>query len=401
MNENTNALHTNGTNGTNGINGINGTNSANSANSAKNSTPGQRKKLFALLALAVGLASGGGFAYWNLVASHHISTDNAYANADSAEVQPCVAGTIAEIKAVNTQLVSKGDVLVVIDPADAKLALVQAEADLDRSIRRIKSLEANDSLLAAQVVAHEDEVKRLTAQLAAAEADRDRADIDLKRRQALVVSGSVSGDELSRVENAHASAEANLKAMKAAVAQAHASIDAATAARQANRALISDASLDTNPDVVFARARRDQATLDLERTIIRSPVDGVVAKRQVELGQKVQPGMPLLTVVPIQKMYVDANFKEVQLKQVQAGQPATLTADLYGESITYHGVVEGFSGGTGAAFSLIPAQNATGNWIKVVQRLPVRIRLDAAELQAHPLRVGLSMTAEIDLNNKS
>ena len=302
---------------------------------------------------------------------------------------------------MNTQLVSKGDVLVVIDPADAKLALVQAEADLDRSIRRIKSLEANDSLLAAQVVAHEDEVKRLTAQLAAAEADRDRADIDLKRRQALVVSGSVSGDELSRVENAHASAEANLKAMKAAVAQAHASIDAATAARQANRALISDASLDTNPDVVFARARRDQATLDLERTIIRSPVDGVVAKRQVELGQKVQPGMPLLTVVPIQKMYVDANFKEVQLKQVQAGQPATLTADLYGESITYHGVVEGFSGGTGAAFSLIPAQNATGNWIKVVQRLPVRIRLDAAELQAHPLRVGLSMTAEIDLNNKS
>ncbi len=383
MKENTSALHANGT------------------NSANNSGPGQRKKLFGILALAVGLAGAGGFAYWNLVGSHHISTDNAYASADSAEVQPSVPGTIAEIKAVDTQFVKKGDVLVVIDPADAKLALAQAEADLGRSIRRIKSLEANDTLLAAQVVAHENEEKRLTAQLAAAQADFDRAEIDLKRRQALVLSGSVSGDELTRVENAHASAEANLKAMKAAVAQAHASIDAATAARQSNIELISDASLDTNPELVFARARRDQATLDLERTVIRSPVDGIVAKRQVELGQKVQPGMPMLTVVPIQEMHVDANFKEVQLKKVKPGQPATLTADLYGESITYHGVVEGFSGGTGAAFSLIPAQNATGNWIKVVQRLPVRIRLDPAELQAHPLRVGLSMTAEIDLNSKS
>jgi membrane fusion protein (multidrug efflux system) len=374
---------------------------AGTTNIPNNSTPGPRKKLFALLALAVGLAGGGGFAYWNLVGSHHISTDNAYTSADSAEVQPSVSGIIAEIKAVDTQFVKKGDVLVIIDSADAKLALTQAEADLGRAIRRIKSLEANDTGLAAQVVAHEDEEKRLTAQLAAAQADFDRADIDLKRRQALVLSGSVSGDELTRVENAHASAEANLKAMKAAVAQSHASIDAATAARQANVELIADASLDTNPEVVSARARRDQAALDLERTVIRSPVDGVVSKRQVELGQKVQPGMPMLTVVPIQDMHVDANFKEVQLKKVKAGQPATLTADLYGESITYHGVVEGFSGGTGAAFSLIPAQNATGNWIKVVQRLPVRIRLDPAELQAHPLRVGLSMTAEIDLNSKS
>jgi membrane fusion protein (multidrug efflux system) len=251
------------------------------------------------------------------------------------------------------------------------------------------------------VLAHEEEEKRLDAQLAAAEADFERADIDLKRRKALVASGSVSGDELTHVQNAHASAEANLKSMKAAVAQARDSRDAALGARQANAALISGVDIDANPEVTLARAKRDQAALDLERTIIHAPVDGVVAKRQVQLGQKVQAGMPLLSVVPVQNIHVDANFKEVQLKKVRVGQPATVTADIYGESVTYHGVVEGFSGGTGAAFSLIPAQNATGNWIKVVQRLPVRIRLDANELQAHPLRVGMSTSAEIDLNSKS
>jgi len=292
-------------------------------------------------------------------------------------------------------------VLVVIDPADARLALAQAEADLSRAARRVKSLEATDAGLGAQVLAHEEEEKRLDAQLAGAQADFERADIDLNRRKALVASGSVSGDELTRAQNAHASAEANLKAMKAAIAQAHDSRDAAVGAKQANAALISGVDLDANPEVVLARARRDQAALDLERTIIRSPVDGVVAKRQVQLGQKVQAGMPLLSVVPVQNMHVDANFKEVQLKKVKAGQPATVRADIYGESVTYHGVVEGFSGGTGAAFSLIPAQNATGNWIKVVQRLPVRIRLEPAELQAHPLRVGMSTTAEIDLNSNS
>jgi membrane fusion protein (multidrug efflux system) len=265
----------------------------------------------------------------------------------------------------------------------------------------VKSLEANDTGLGAQVLAHEEEEKRLDAQLAAAQADFERADIDLKRRQALVASGSVSGDELTRAQNAYASAMANLKGMKAAVAQAHDSRDAAVGAKQANAALFSGADLDSNPEVALARAKRDQAALDLERTIIRSPVDGIIAKRQVQLGQKVQAGTPLLSVVPIQNMHVDANFKEVQLKKVKAGQPATVRADIYGESVTYHGVVEGFSGGTGAAFSLIPAQNATGNWIKVVQRLPVRIRLDPAELQAHPLRVGMSTTAEIDLNSKS
>jgi membrane fusion protein (multidrug efflux system) len=203
------------------------------------------------------------------------------------------------------------------------------------------------------------------------------------------------------VQNAYASAEANLKAMKAAVAQARDSRDAALGSQQANAALIVGAALNENPEVAMARAKRDQAAVDLERTIIRSPVDGVIARRQVQLGQRVQPSTPLLSVVPVQDMYVDANFKEVQLKDVRPGQKAELIADLYGDDVVYHGVVKGFAGGTGAAFALIPAQNATGNWIKVVQRLPVRIRLDPAELLAHPLRVGLSMTAKVDLRSKN
>ena len=160
--------------------------------------------------------------------------------------------------------------------------------------------------------------------------------------------------------------------------------------------LIAGTNEETNPEVAFARARRDQAAVDLERTVIRAPVDGIVAKRQVQLGQRVQPGMPLLAVVPVQEMHVNANFKEVELRKVRVGQKVELYADLYGSSVRYQGVVEGFSAGSGAAFSAIPAQNATGNWIKVVQRLPVRIRLDPKELEAHPLKVGLSMHAEID-----
>ncbi len=365
-----------------------------------NNTPSNsRKTLFALLAVSVLATGGGGWAYWELVGSRYVETDNAYAAVESAQVTAAVAGTIAEVRVKETQAVKKGDVLVVIDPTDAKLALAQAEADLGRAIRRVNSLHANDAGLRAQVVAREEEEKRLAAQMVSALADFERAGIDLKRRQALVGSGSVSGDELTKVQNAYASAEANLKAMQAAVAQARAGRNAALGAKQANAALIVGTPLEENPEVALARARRDQAVVDLERTIIRSPVDGVVARRQVQLGQRVQPSAPLLSVVPVQEMYVNANFKEVQLKDVRPGQKVELNCDLHGNEVVYHGVVEGFSGGTGAAFALIPAQNATGNWIKVVQRLPVRIRLDPADLQAHPLRVGLSMTARIDLRS--
>jgi len=201
---------------------------------------------------------------------------------------------------------------------------------------------------------------RAEAALSAAKAQLDKARIDLDRRQALSASGSVSGEELTSARNAYSAADANVKATEAA---------------------------------------RQQAAIDLDRTIIRAPIDGVVSKRQVQVGLRVQPGMALMTVVPIQAAYVDANYKEIQLAKVQPGQSATLHSDLYGDDVEFHGRVIGFSGGTGAAFAVVPAQNATGNWIKVVQRLPVRIALDPKELEQHPLRVGLSMTADIHVKD--
>ena len=303
---------------------------------------------------------------------------------------------MSEVLVTDTQAVKKGDVLVSIDPTDATLALAQADADLARAVRRVKGYVANDGSLAAQIAAREADEKRAAAALSAAEADFERAKIDLTRREALSSSGSVSGDELTRAKNAFAGAQANLDAARASAAQARANRTTALSSREANAVLIANTTEETNPEVALARARRDQAAIDLERTVIRAPVDGIVAKRTVQLGQRVQAGMPLLAVVPIQEMHVDANFKEVQLENVRVGQPVTLHADLYGGSVTYHGVVEGFSGGSGAAFSAIPAQNATGNWIKVVQRLPVRVKLDSAELATHPLKVGLSMSAKID-----
>lgn len=361
----------------------------------------QRKRLFILLSISIALAGVGAGSYWELVASKYVETDNAYTAVESAQVMSSITGTVAEVKVKDSQLVKKGDILVIIDPSDAKLALDQAEAALGSAIRRVKSYQGSDVGLRAQIIASDEAEKRLQAQLASAKADFERASIDLKRRKALLPSGAISGDELTRTQNIYASAEANLNAANAAVAQARAAKEAAKGSRQANAALIEGVSLNDNPEVMLAKAKRDQAELDLERTIIRSPIDGVVARRQVALGQRVQPSAPLLTVVPVQDMYVNANFKEVQLKDVRSGQKVELTSDLYGKDVIYHGVVEGFDGGTGAAFSLIPAQNATGNWIKVVQRLPVRVKLDPTELKAHPLRVGLSMNATVDLSDKS
>ena len=355
----------------------------------------RKRQLLGLGGLVVLLAAGAG-GYWYFHASHFVSTDNAYAAVEIAQVTPSVGGTISEVLVTDTQAVKQGDVLVRIDQTDARLALAQAEADLGRATRRVKGFVANDGSLAAQIAAREADEQRAAAQLAAAEADFARAKIDLSRREALSASGSVSGEELTRAKNAFAGAEANLAAARAAAAQAKANRTTALSSREANAVLIAGTNEETNPEVAFARARRDQAAVDLERTVIRAPVDGIVAKRQVQLGQRVQPGMPLLAVVPVQEIYVNANFKEVELRKVRIGQKVELYADLYGSSVRYQGVVEGFSAGSGAAFSAIPAQNATGNWIKVVQRLPVRIRLDPKELEAHPLKVGLSMHAEID-----
>ncbi|HEX7886533.1 MAG TPA: HlyD family efflux transporter periplasmic adaptor subunit, partial [Phenylobacterium sp.] len=232
--------------------------------------------------------------------------------------------------------------------------------------------------------------------LAAARSDLDRARVDLERRKALALSGAVSGDELTRAQNAFATAQAAVTASKAAQAQAQANRLAAAGSLAANTALTDGTTVDTNPEVAAARARLDQARIDLARTVIRAPIDGVVARRNVQVGQKVAAGAALMQVVPVQEAYVDANFKEGQLRTVRMGQPVELEADLYGGSVKYHGKVVGLSGGTGSSFALIPAQNATGNWIKVVQRLPVRVAIDPAQLRQHPLRLGLSMKATID-----
>ncbi|MEI8355891.1 MAG: HlyD family secretion protein [Deltaproteobacteria bacterium] len=299
----------------------------------------RRLLLFLLLAIVICVGAAAYWVYWKQVGSRYVSTENAYTAADIALVTAEIDGTVEEIRVVDTQKVKKGDVLVVIDATDTKLALKQAEA----------------------------EKARAQAQKSAATSDLERAGIDLKRREALADSGSVSGDELTRAKNGHATALSAIESARAAIA--------------------------------LTQARHDKAKVDLERTVIRSPIDGIIARRQVQLGQRLQPSALLLSVVPLHGMYVNANYKEVELEKVRVGQKVKLISDLHGNDVVFTGVVEGFSGGTGSAFALIPAQNATGNWIKVVQRLPVRIRLNPLELEKYPLSVGLSMSTTIDLRS--
>lgn len=357
--------------------------------------PRKRGPLFLGLILAVAASGGGYYAYDTLYASRHAITDNAYVGADVAQITPLVAAPVAEVLASDTEMVRKGDVLVRLDDTDARLALAMAEATYQNAIRRVTALVANDKGLAAQIVGREADQAQAAAQLSSAEAGYAKAKIDLDRRKTLAGNGSVSGDEITAVETLLKTAEASLSSARAGAAGAAAAFDAAVAAKEANAAMISGVGIDDNPEVLAARSARDQARVNLERTVMRAPVDGVISRRQVQVGQRVQPGMTLMVVVPLQAAYVDANYKEVQLAHVKAGQKVTLVSDLYGSDVEFTGTVVGFSGGTGAAFSVVPAQNATGNWIKVVQRLPVRIALDPAELAAHPLQVGLSMTADI------
>jgi membrane fusion protein (multidrug efflux system) len=355
----------------------------------------QRKRLFVRLGIGIAVAALAYGAYDQLVAAHHVTTDNAYVGADMAQVTPLVGAPVREVLVQDSQMVRKGDVLVRLDDTDARIALAKAEADLAQTERRVRGLSATDAGLSAQIAARTAEQARAAAGLASAQADLDKATIDLKRREALAASGSVSGEELTLAHNAQATAAASLRSAQAQVMLAAANRTAAIGSRDANHDMIANATVETNPEVMAARATRDQARVDLDRMVLRAPFDGVVSHRQVQVGQRVQAGQSLMVVVPDKSLYVDANYKEGQLAKVHPGQAVTLTSDLYGSSIVYHGRVMGLTGGTGAAFAVVPAQNATGNWIKVVQRLPVRIALDREELIEHPLRVGLSMNADI------
>jgi membrane fusion protein (multidrug efflux system) len=347
--------------------------------------PGRKKALLILAATVavVGLVWGG---YEWLVASHYESTDNAYVQGNVIQITPQVGGTVMSIHAEDTDFVKAGQPLVKLDPADARVALEQAEAALGQTVRQVRTLYANNGSLAAQVALREADVNKARAELA-------RATDDYNRRAALVGNGAVSREELN-----HAQAQVN--AARSTVAAAEAAVAGARQQLASNQAMTSGTDVEQHPQVRAAAAKVREAWLALQRAVLVAPVDGYVAKRSVQLGQRVAAGTPLMAIVPLNEVWVDANFKEVQLRQIRIGQPVTLTADLYGKRVEYRGTVAGLGVGTGAAFSLLPAQNATGNWIKGVQRVPVRVELDAKLLSEHPLRVGLSMEATVDVSRQ-
>ncbi len=327
-------------------------------------------------------------------------TDNAYTNVEVSEVTPLTGGPVKSVDVVNTQMVEAGHVLVVLDDTDQRIVVNQAAAALDAARRKVRQVIANDVNLAGQVSMQQAAIESARANLVQAEANLDKANLDTRRRKMLAGPGAISAQELSDSLTLQRNAQAGVTEAKAKLSASEAGTSAAVGAQNANRALFEDVTVEANPEVVAAKARLEAAQVDLDRTIIRAPVAGVIDQRKVDVGQRVQPGVPVMVVVPISAIYVDANFKEGQLRDVRPGQPVTVTSDLYGSSVVYHGRVVGFAGGSGSAFAAIPAQNATGNWIKVVQRLPTRIALDPKELLQHPLRVGLSMTATVDTSGR-
>jgi membrane fusion protein (multidrug efflux system) len=345
--------------------------------------PARKKALLGVSALVVaaGIAYG---IYWALVLNHFESTDNAYVQGNVVQITPQVGGTVVAINTDDTAHVSAGQWLVKLDPADAQIALDQAEAQLAQTVREVRTLYANNSTLKAQIGLRESDQVR-------AQSDLDRAQEDVSRRAPLVASGAVGKEEFNH-------ANSQLAAARSVVASAQSAALAAREQLASNQTLTDGISVDQHPNVLRAAAKVREAYLALKRADLLAPVDGFVAKRSVQLGQRVQAGSPLMSVIALDQVWVEANFKESQLKNLRIAQPVDLVADVYGKKVTYHGVIEGLGAGTGAAFALLPAQNATGNWIKVVQRIPVRITLDAHELEAHPLRVGLSMEATVDVS---
>jgi len=360
----------------------------------------KRKRWLAACGLTL-LLAGGGYATWRLFfADHTVSTDNAYTSVEVLQITPLVSGPVKKVNVVDTQAVRAGDVLIVLDDTDARLALLQAEAQLARTKQQVRQLLANDVNLAGQVDLRGAERRAAEADLAKAQASLDKAVVDAQRRRNLVEEGAVSRQDMSDAETRLLEAQAAFKQAEARINVSKAANAAALGARQANAALIGDSTADKHPDVLAAAARLAQARVNEERTVIRAPVDGIVTQRAIDVGHQVSAGARLMSIVPVTQIHVDANFKEGQLRDVRQGQPVRLTSDLYGTDVVYDGWIDGVAGGSGSAFAAIPAQNATGNWIKVVQRLPVRIRMNPDQLAKHPLRVGLSMTATVALDRE-
>jgi membrane fusion protein (multidrug efflux system) len=336
-------------------------------------TPTSRRRLFLTIVLLVFIIAGAIYAYWWTTKGRYAeSTDDAYVGANIVQITPQISGTVTAVNAEETEYVKAGQPLVELEKADGRVALDQAEAQLAVTVRQISNLIATTGEREAAVA------QRRT--------DLARTREDLARREKIASSGAVSVEETE-----HA---------RGAVAAAQAALDVAERALASHQTLVRGTSVESHPQVLTAAARVREAYLNYARTAIPSPVSGVVAKKNVQVGQRVAPGAALLTVAALDNVWVDANFKEVQLAALRVGQPVTLHADLYGSDVEYHGKVNGFAAGTGAAFALLPAQNATGNWIKIVQRVPVRVTLDAAEVAKNPLQVGLSMHVEVDTHNR-
>jgi membrane fusion protein (multidrug efflux system) len=334
-----------------------------------NSTP--RRWGLIILGLVVVLGAAGYLVYWLLYARYFESTDDAYVSGDIVQITSEVPGTVIGLHVDDTQRVSAGQALLELDPADAKIAEANAEADLARAVRSVRGLFAQGQQLRAQIELRQQALRT--------------ADEDLKRRGGLAADGAISAEELSHARDNVTSTRANVSAALEQLSQTVAQVDGTTIA--------------DHPQVLAAAAAVRNAALAVHRTQVTSPVGGVVAKRSVQVGQRVAAGTPLLAVVPLEDVWVDANFKEVQLARMRTGQPVEVHADMYGDDVTFHGRVAGLAAGSGNAFALLPAQNASGNWIKIVQRVPVRILLDPRELKAHPLRVGLSTTVRIDIHD--
>jgi len=345
---------------------------------AAQSTPRQsktRRRWFAILGATVLIAAVGYGIYWFLALRFFQSTDDAYVAGNVVAVTSRENATVTELYADNTQTVRQGQILIEMDPSTANVDLAAAEANLARAVRTVRGEFAS--------------ADSFRAQLAKAQVQLAQAQNDYLRRQSASADGdgAVSGEELAHAQDTVKMAEAAINAVQGDLAR--------------TLSQIAGASVAQNPDVLSAEAQLRNAAITLGHMKIVAPVDGVIAQRTVQVGQQVSPGTPLMAVVPLSDVWIDANFKEVQLENMRIGQPVTITADIYGGSVTYHGHVEGLGAGSGSAFALLPPQNASGNWIKIVQRVPVRIALDPKELAGHPLRVGLSVNVSVDVRDKS
>lgn len=332
---------------------------------------GKRNTRLLILAAVVVIGIIAYTAYYFLHSRYFEETDDAYVASDLVQITSEVAGTINSIHVDNTQQVQRGQVLIQLDPSDAQIAVASAEAELARTVRNVRGLFSRSSGLKSMI----------NARKIALQSARD----DLQRRLKVAAEGGVSAEELQH--------------SKDQVAQLEASLATSTEELETNNAQVENTTIANHPQVLAAAAALRQASLALKRTQITAPVSGAVARRNVELGSRIAAGTPLLAVVPLENAWVDANFKEVQLEHMRVGQPVEVYSDMYGKDVKYHGKIAGVGAGSGAAFALLPAQNASGNWIKIVQRVPVRITLDPQELAKNPLRVGLSMKVTVDMHN--